>query len=720
MKVVVLALTIASVATAPCLAGWPKTVQDIRYPSNADATGQPAMFYAPKTDRPVPLLVGLHSWSADYRQKSSAIYAQWCIDKRWAFIAPNFRGPNKVPQATGSDLAVADIVSAVAYAKKNANVDPDRIYLVGVSGGGYAAVLMAGLHPKIWAGVSAWVPITDLAAWHAECKESKRKYWRDLEKSCGGAPGSSAEVDAEYKKRSAITHIAGAKNVNLDLNAGIHDGHTGSVPISHTLRAFNALTAEEDHFSADQIRHMTETRTVAEGIEKPKPDPTYGDKQPLVRRIAGRTRITIFQGGHEIIPEAALTWLSRQRKTDGAREPDGPKSPGVASPWKRHAIDPAGPGGNGLSGADGVRMADVNGDGLMATVTGWEESRAIRICLHPGKDKAQQPWPAVTVGRIKSAEDAIFGDLDGDGAVDVVSCTEGRNKTVYFHWAPKNRSDLLKPEAWKTQAVPATAGKESWMFALPMDIDGKNGLDLIVGSKGKNGSVSWLESPAEPRNVADWKLHKIVDAGWIMSLRSAGHDTKLASVYVTDRKGKTRGLFLLDPKRQDDGTVTWTRRNIGGENHEVMFMALDPSSGAFPRLLVATRNRQILEFKQIQGRLENGGSFVGWHDSAIPNPFGVRNGKAVRIGDIDGDGQPDIVHTVNRDRQKDKPGVTWLKKIDGRWKPFDLGGPGGTKFDRIELYDIDQDGDLDVITCEENGGQKSMGLGLIWYENPHK
>ena len=31
----------------------------------------------------------------------------------------------------------------------------------------------------------------------------------------------------------------------------------------------------------------------------------------------------------------------------------------------------------------------------------------------------------------------------------------------------------------------------------------------------------------------------------------------------------------------------------------------------------------------------------------------------------------------------------------------------------VQLFDIDRDGDLEVITCEERDN-----LGLIWYENP--
>ena len=37
----------------------------------------------------------------------------------------------------------------------------------------------------------------------------------------------------------------------------------------------------------------------------------------------------------------------------------------------------------------------------------------------------------------------------------------------------------------------------------------------------------------------------------------------------------------------------------------------------------------------------------------------------------------------------------------------------GSKYDLVELIDLDDDGDLDVLTCEEN-----VNLGVIWYENP--
>jgi hypothetical protein len=59
-----------------------------------------------------------------------------------------------------------------------------------------------------------------------------------------------------------------------------------------------------------------------------------------------------------------------------------------------------------------------------------------------------------------------------------------------------------------------------------------------------------------------------------------------------------------------------------------------------------------------------------------------------------------------------------LLDVDGDWQAHDISGPKGIKFDRMELLDVDKDGDLDILTCEER--ENGKGLGLFWYENPHE
>ena len=48
----------------------------------------------------------------------------------------------------------------------------------------------------------------------------------------------------------------------------------------------------------------------------------------------------------------------------------------------------------------------------------------------------------------------------------------------------------------------------------------------------------------------------------------------------------------------------------------------------------------------------------------------------------------------------------------GPWEANEIGGLEGTKFDLVVLTDLDGDGDLDALTCEER-----ENLGVIWYEN---
>ncbi|MHC4642750.1 MAG: hypothetical protein ACYS32_13990, partial [Planctomycetota bacterium] len=102
----------------------------------------------------------------------------------------------------------------------------------------------------------------------------------------------------------------------------------------------------------------------------------------------------------------------------------------VSGPWKLNIID------DSSSGADGVKLADVDNDRLMDITTGWEEGGITRVYLHPGYEDANQRWPAVTVGQTPNVEDAVFVDLDNDGAVDVVSSCEGETKKLLVNWAP--------------------------------------------------------------------------------------------------------------------------------------------------------------------------------------------------------------------------------------------------------------------------------------------
>jgi hypothetical protein len=380
-------------------------------------------------------------------------------------------------------------------------------------------------------------------------------------------------------------------------------------------------------------------------------------------------------------------------------------SPLLAEPWQRHTID------GSSRGADGVRLADANGDGRLDIATGWEEGGVVRVYLNPGPARVRTAWPHVTVGAVKSPEDAVLVDLDGDQRMDVVSCCEGAVRTVFVHWAPSARSSYLDSSAWQTTALPATAGKQMWMYAVPLQVDGKHGVDLLLGSKGNGATVGWLQAPADARRLQDWTYHPLYKAGWIMSLAARDLDADGdQDVIVSDRKGPSRGLLWLEHPG-GDASGDWREHRIGADGLEVMFLAIgDLDQDRREDILLSTRNARMLAFYRMPGK------GVRWRSEQIPNPHGMPLGKAVAIADLDGDGRTDIVHDTNTGGDRSHPGVTWLtrgKATTGPWLVRDISGMEGIKFDLLATIDLDGDGDLDVIGCEERDN-----LGVFWYENP--
>lgn len=375
-----------------------------------------------------------------------------------------------------------------------------------------------------------------------------------------------------------------------------------------------------------------------------------------------------------------------------------------AEPWQRHAVESARPIDH-LSGADGVRLADCNDDGRLDIVTGWEEGDAIRIYLHPGLEEVKNPWPATTVGAVSSPEDAVFADLDGDGRLDVVSATEGKERTIFAHWAPK-REAIADSAAWETAPFPSTRNRQWWMYTLPLDADSDGDTDLVIGSKNAGASLSWLENPGPEtaRDLSAWTLHRLTEAGWIMSIRLLEHGGDRHLCY-SDRKGPGSGVWLLPILDQAPWFGDPVR--IGAAGEEVMFLDVaNLDDDDRPDIVAAIRPDRLRVLYQPEQPLRP------WPDIADFDPLpGETYGtmKAVRVGRIDEDGLPDFALTCER-AGGDRVGVLWTN-LHSEFTA--IGDGSGIKFDRIELLDLDEDGDLDLLTCEERAG-----LGVVWYENP--
>ena len=380
------------------------------------------------------------------------------------------------------------------------------------------------------------------------------------------------------------------------------------------------------------------------------------------------------------------------------------------SSWIQHTID------NSSTGADGIKFGDINEDGLVDFVTGWEEGGFSKLYINPGLDKVRQKWPSVIVGETKNVEDAVFADMNNDGKLDIVSCTENRSEKIFVHFCPAG--DLLDAENWKQFTLPASDTVMPWMYAQPLQIDGKYGLDLVAGGKGKNGRLGWFEAPQNKEDLGGWKWHPISKMSWVMSILFRDMDGDGDDdIVVTDRKFGLQGArWLENPGAGEAQKQEWESHFIGCEGLEVMFMTMaDVDGDGTEEAIVTERTNETI---RIYKRKDNSGR--EWSEHIIQVPATTGRCKSIEAGDINGDGVLDLVLSTNTGREKEA-GITWL---DGHKlknpQPADFQAISGVhvaKYDKVELVDLDRDGDLDVLICEENYGENSEGLGVVWYEN---
>lgn len=289
-------------------------VQRITYPCSFDGSQQPMRIQQAEVEGPRPLLVWLHTWGGDCEQAADTAY-HLARQLQWHLIQPDFRGPNWTPLACASAAAKQDVVDAMNWAEAHWAVDADRIYVMGGSGGGHMAMAMAAHCPKRLAAVSAWCGISDITLWHSECDEHEKyaNYARNIEACVGGRPGASASIDQDLRARSPRFHITAAAGLPLDLNHGVLDGKTGSVPFHHTILAYNALAlvqgdkivSEEEIVQLDSQGHLSDPQD-----DDTDPDPLYPNRSIHLRRRSGTVRLTIFEGGHDLLVSAGIAFLA--------------------------------------------------------------------------------------------------------------------------------------------------------------------------------------------------------------------------------------------------------------------------------------------------------------------------------------------------------------------------------------------------------------------------
>jgi hypothetical protein len=286
---------------------WSKSFEIVDIKSGIDNCIQKSYFYKSRSNKQKPLIVSLHTWSGYYNQNDDL--AEICKQKDLNYIHPDFRGANWTKDACCSELALADIDDAITYAIKNSNVDTTKIFVIGVSGGGYATLgtFMKSKHNI--SKFSAWASISDLVSWYNESKIRNNSYADNI-LVCTDSKNGLDEYKA--KQKSPIywtTPLNKLANSKLFIYAGIYDGIQGSVPITHSINFYNKLLTDISVSDTSKYVSLYEKLNLLE-FRKPIGDfgSISGRKICLTKEFMN-LKLTIFEGNHEMLTEFALNEL---------------------------------------------------------------------------------------------------------------------------------------------------------------------------------------------------------------------------------------------------------------------------------------------------------------------------------------------------------------------------------------------------------------------------
>lgn len=288
---------------------WGNEFALVQIPSSADGVLQKAWVYKSTQAVPQPLIISLHTWSGDYSQEDPL--AKEILLRDWNYIHPDFRGANNRPEACGSPLVLSDISDAIQFAIKNSNVDTTNVHIIGVSGGGYLTLLCYMLLDYPVKSFNAWAPISDLENWYWESKGRKAKYTTDIEQVAAKNGIMNWE---ELKRRSPINYavpVEKRRNSFLNIYEGVHDGFTGSVPISHSFTFYNKIAAALQPLNKEALVQDSLWKSILIKRCNPKADSSrfIGDRMIQIERHCPNVSLTIFEGSHEMIDPIALSLL---------------------------------------------------------------------------------------------------------------------------------------------------------------------------------------------------------------------------------------------------------------------------------------------------------------------------------------------------------------------------------------------------------------------------
>ena len=324
-----------------------------------------------------------------------------------------------------------------------------------------------------------------------------------------------------------------------------------------------------------------------------------------------------------------------------------------------------------------VVLGDVDGDGDIDMVVAQANAPS-RVWLNDGSGNFTDSGQTLADGLRTQA--AGLGDLDGDG--DLVLASENQSPAQVF---------FNTNGTFTHSGAAIAAGGEFRDFAFG-DVDGD--LDLVgTDYSGPGTAEVWLNDGTGVFTDSGQDMGAVYTNGALdLGDLDGDGDGDLDIVLTTHSDSTANNVFLND----GTGTYTATGQALGRADYSDVKLADIDADGNLDMLIVASNaigDRIFLDDGNAQ--FTDGGQQLGQGSSS-----------RISVGDIDGDGDIDAIVGTDSNAFGNHPDRVYLNDGTGNHteslQQYDLTS-GGSVY-RLELADLDVDGDLDLAVGYYSGG----------------